>query len=409
MSLYENTLAQIEKAAKIANFSEDVLSRMKSPEKILEVNFSYDKDDWTKEMLKWFRVQHSTLRGPAKWGIRFHLQVDIGEVKALAAWMSMKCAIMDLPLWWWKGWVIVNPKNLSETEKESLTRSFTRAIAPIIGPDKDVPAPDVYTNAQIMDWIADEYEKITWDKTKAVVTGKSLQNGWSEWRSTATAQGWVFILEEFFERKKIDRKKIRVSIQGFGNAGMNVAKILYKLWYKIVAVSDSRGWAYCANGININDLSKHKEKGKKVSDFPNQCKDGQCVHFLTNSEMLEMSTDLLILSALENQVTVDNADKIDTKYILELANGPITPDADDILYNRNIIIFPDILANAGGVTVSAYEWQQNLSNEKWTESEVFKKLKIQILESFDNIEKLSKKYSVDYRISAFILAISRLS
>lgn len=408
MSLFENTVKQINKASTVMQLDADTKQRLESPERILEVNISFKKDSGEQMMVKGFRVQHSTARGPAKGGIRFHPQVDMGEVQALAGWMSIKCAVLNLPLGGGKGGIIVNPHELSMTELERMTRAFTRAISPIIGPDIDVPAPDVYTNAQIMDWIEDEYSSITGDKSGAVITGKSLQNGGSELRDTATAQGGVYVLEDFVFSKKIDRETTRVVIQGFGNAGLNMAKILYDLGYKIVAVSDSKGGSYCESGIDIDDMIDHKNSGNRISDYPKQCKDGECMHFISNAELLELDTDILVLSALENQITIDNAKKIQAKYLVELANGPITPEADDILHDDGKIIFPDILANAGGVTVSSYEWEQNRKQEKWTRDEVQAKLKKQIIRSFRDVLKESHEYKTDLRTAAYILAIKRI-
>ncbi len=408
MPLYQNTLKQINKAADKMNLSSKMLERLKVPERVLEVNFSYKKDNGEEELVKGFRVQHSTVRGPAKGGIRYHPQVDMEEVKALAGWMSIKCAVVDIPLGGGKGGVIIDPRNLSEKEKENLTRSFTNAIAPIIGPHKDVPAPDVYTNAQTMDWIADEYSKITGDTSGAVITGKSIENGGSEGRNTATAKGGVHILEEFVKEKGLKRNELTVAIQGFGNAGMNMAKFLYDLGYKIIAVSDSKGGAYCENGIDINSLSSFKEAGGKVSEFRKQCLCGKDMHMITNSEILILDADILVLSALENQITEENVNDIEAKYILELANGPITPEADEVLINKGITIFPDILANAGGVTVSSYEWEQNLKGEHWNIEKVSKKLEKQMISAFNDVKKVAEEFETDLRTASYILAIRRI-
>jgi glutamate dehydrogenase/leucine dehydrogenase len=408
MSLYENTLLQINKAAKTMKLSAAALNRISAPERVLEVNFSYTKDDGTHEMARGFRVQHSTARGPAKGGIRFHPQVDMGEVQALAGWMSIKCAVMDLPLGGGKGGIIIDPRPLSDTEKERLTRSFTQAIEPIIGPNKDVPAPDVYTNGQIMDWIADEYEQITGDKTRAVVTGKPLGKGGSEGRDTATAQGGVHVLDAYCNEKGINKAETKVAVQGFGNAGMNCAQLLADLGYSIVAVSDSSGGIYCENGLDIDSVISYKQAGGRLNEFKNQCPCGNEVHVVTNAELLMLNVDVLALSALENQITEANAHAVPAKIILELANGPITPQADDILIERGTLVFPDILANAGGVTVSCYEWQQNLAGEFWSRPDVAAKLKEQMLQSYADVQETAKEFNCDLRIACYILAIRRI-
>ncbi len=386
MALYKNTLKQIEKAARSANISDATLAYLKEPERVLEVSFPYYCDKGDQHMVTGFKIQHSTVRGPAKGGIRFHPQVDMSEVKALAAWMSMKCAVVNIPFGGGKGGVIVDPRALSKTELESLTRSFTRSICPIIGPTKDVPAPDVYTNSQIMDWIADEYGIQTGDTSGAVVTGKSLGNGGSEGRDTATAQGAMYVWQEFVDAEGLNPSDLRVAVQGFGNAGMNMALMLHDLGY-----------------FDVPKVAEHKLAGNSVTNFI--CSDSTP---LNNEELLEHDVDLLVLSALENQLTDTNAEKIKAKYIIELANGPTTPEADDLLNEMGVKIFPDILANAGGVTVSSYEWEQNLKGEKWSREEVLDKLKVQMITAYNDVKEVAEKYSVDLRTAAFILAISRI-
>ena len=407
-SLYQNTLKQINKAADTMSLSQETLERLQAPERVLEVQFPLKKDNGSTEIITGFRVQHSTARGPAKGGIRYHPQVDMEEVKALAGWMSIKTAVMNLPLGGGKGGIIIDPRDLSATEKEYLTRSFTRAIEPIIGPSRDVPAPDVYTNAQIMDWIADEYQQITGDKTRAVVTGKPLGKGGSEGRNTATATGGVHILDHYIEREGKDKSELTVAIQGFGNAGMYCAQLLAGLGYKIVAVSDSKGGAFCLHSVHIDKASDHKGAGGTLSKAPAElCIEGNVDH-VSNEELLELDVDILVLAALENQITGENASKIKAKYILELANGPITPTADDALIEAGKVIFPDILANAGGVTVSCYEWQQNLAGEEWTRDVVAQKLKKDMIDAFENVESAAKEFDTDLRNGAYIAAIRRI-
>lgn len=401
------------------NLSQDMKDIIEAPERILEVHFPVKMENGSTEVFTGFRVQHSTLRGPAKGGIRFHPQVDMGEVKALAGWMSIKCAVMDLPLGGGKGGVIVNPKELSEGEKERLTRAFARKIEPIIGPQKDIPAPDVYTNAQIMDWIADEYQKITGDTTKAVVTGKSIENGGSLGRDSATAQGGVYVLLEYCKKQNLDPKTLTVAIQGYGNAGSWAARLLHQEGFHIKAVSDSRGGIHCNRGLDIEKVSEYKSEKGSVQTAENVCgeiggcaiesKDGTTpFQKITNAELLTLDIDILVLSALENQITDENVHQIQAKIILELANGPIVPTADDILDEKGVTVIPDILANAGGVTVSKFEWEQNLAQEKWTKEEVDTKLKKAMITAFADVDTTSKKWNTNYRIGAFILAIQRI-
>jgi glutamate dehydrogenase/leucine dehydrogenase len=403
MSLYKNTLVQLNKASDLMNLSKELRNRLVSPERILEVNIEFEKDNGSKMLVKGFRIQHSTRRGPAKGGIRFHPQVDLEEVKALSAWMSIKCAVMNLPLGGGKGGIIIDPHTLTNSEKERMTRAFVKAIEPVIGPKKDIPAPDVYTNSEIMDIIADEYEKITGDKTKAVVTGKSLKNGGSEGRSTATAQGGVYVLEEAMNTLNLARDNLKVVIQGFGNAGMNMAKLLNDLGYQIVGLSDSKGGIYSEKGLDLDQIIQAKNQGKKLIEITNS--DYQK---LTNTELLELNCDILILSALENQISIDNMKNIKAQYLLELANGPITPDADKYLFEQGKTIFPDILSNAGGVSVSCFEWEQNLKMEKWSLKEVLEKLKTKMVNEYQEVLDKAKKHQTDLRTASYVLAIERI-
>lgn len=417
MSLYENTLQQINTAADAMKLSPDMRAILLVPERILEVNFSVRMDNGEIRIFKGFRIQHSTLRGPAKGGIRFHPQVDMGEVQALAGWMSIKCAVMDLPLGGGKGGIVVDPHTLSEGEKERMTRAFVRKIEPIIGPYKDVPAPDVYTNSQIMDWINDEYSKITGDTSGAVVTGKSVAKGGSLGRDRATAEGGMYVLLEHCKKAGLEPKNLRVAIQGFGNAGSWMAKFLHDKGFRIIAVSDSKGGIYCETGLAVHEIAEHKAAGNEISTaHPMVC--GNCsvesedhctpLRKLTNAELLTLDTDILILSALENQITDENVADIQAKVIMELANGPTMPTADEELEKRGVIVIPDILANAGGVTVSKFEWEQNLKNEHWSAEEVSKKLETAMKKAFSDIAITAKEFGVNYRVGAYILAIRRI-
>jgi len=406
MSLFENTIRQMRQAAQIMKLDPNVETILSTPQKILEVSVPVKMDNGSIRVFKGFRVQHNNARGPYKGGIRFHPQVDMEEIKALATWMTMKCSVVGIPLGGGKGGVIVDPHELSEKELEALSRSYLRAIAPAIGPRKDIPAPDVYTNPQIMAWIADEFSKLHGENILGVVTGKPLEVGGSAGRGDATSQGGIYVLEEMCDSYNLPHENTTVAVQGFGNAGANVAKMLHERGFKVIAVSDSRGAIYCKDGVDPNHAHSCKlDKGSVV-----ECTGagGSDCKVITNEELLELKCDVLFLSAMENQVTKDNADKIKARVIIELANGPVTPEADEILKEKGVLIVPDILANAGGVTVSYFELVQNEANFYWTNEEVQEKLKKIMIESWKNVEALSKKHNCTLRQAAFIAALKRL-
>lgn len=413
MSLFKNTLAQIDRAASIMGLDKNVQRILSTPQRKVELSIPVTMDDGSLRIFEGFRVQHNNFRGPYKGGFRYHEQVDMEEVKALAAWMTMKCAVVGIPLGGAKGGVIVNPKELSEGELERLTRKYVQLLEPVVGPETDVPAPDVNTNAKIMDWFADEYSKLRGKDMKGVVTGKSLENGGSKGRNNATAQGGVYILNEFFKEKGIDPKNSKVVIQGFGNAGGIAAKLLTEAGYEIIGTSDSQGGIVCTHGINPTELLACKiEKdsvvncGLHVSEVSGN--DGSSCKQVSNAELLELECDVLILAALENQVTAENAGRVKAKYILELANGPMTPEADEILKERGIVVIPDILANAGGVTVSYFEMLQNAKNEYWSEEEVNEKLEVIMINAWKEVRNNGEKYKCTLREAAFVTALARL-
>ncbi len=412
-SLFKNTLDQIDKAASIMQLDSDIKKVLSTPQRKVEVSIPVQMDDGTLRIFEGFRVQHNNLRGPYKGGFRYHEQVDMEEVKALAAWMTIKCAVVGIPLGGAKGGVIVNPKLLSQKEIERLTRKYVELLEPVIGPDKDVPAPDVNTNAQIMDWFADEYSKIKGSDMKGVVTGKSLENGGSKGRGSATAQGGVYILAEFLKEKGIDPKETTVAVQGFGNAGGVAAKLLAEEGYKIMATSDSQGGLVCTHNINPEKLLSCKVEKNSVINCGQEMSldegmDGSTCRRIENEELLELECDVLVLAAMENQITEENAHKIKAKYILELANGPTTPEADEILKEKGVEILPDILANAGGVTVSYFEMLQNADNNYLSEEEINKKLKVIMIKAWEEVKNNVKTYNCDLRTSAFITALKAL-
>lgn len=414
MSLFQNTIAQLRKASKIMKLNPHIENYLSHPQQILEVSVPVRMDSGSMKIFTGFRVQHNNARGPYKGGVRFHPQVDMEEVKALAMWMTIKCAVVGIPLGGAKGGVIVDRSQLSYRELEALTRGYTRAIAPIIGPEQDIPAPDVYTDPQIMAWMADEYSMLQGRNKLGVVTGKPLEVGGSEGRSQATSQGGIVVLHEVLSALNQRPEDTRVVIQGFGNAGSNVAKLLREAGYKIIGVSDSKGGLHCEGGIHPEDAISCKRASKEgigecfVAGIEYQAKQGAACQKVTNEELLELDCDVLVLSALENQVTQKNAPNIKAKIILELANGPTTPEADDILNAKNVMVLPDILVNAGGVTVSYFELVQNEANYYWTAAEVAEKLKTIMVEAWKTVDQLAKKYNCTLREAAFIAALKRL-
>ncbi|KKU80157.1 MAG: Glutamate dehydrogenase, partial [Candidatus Peregrinibacteria bacterium GW2011_GWA2_47_7] len=356
---------------KLAGNIEEVLSH---PERVIEVSIPILMDNGKLRIFQGFRVQHNSIRGPYKGGVRYHPKVDMDEVKALSTWMTMKCAVVDIPLGGAKGGIVVDPKELSARELEQLTREYTLAISPFIGPEMDIPAPDVYTNPQIMAWMMDEYSKIKGRNVPGVVTGKAVEIGGSLGRDSATSQGGVYVLEEYLKSIGKEAAGLTVVVQGFGNAGSHVARLLHDLGMKVIALSDSKSGLYCPDGLLPEKAITCKaEKGKVGECAP----EGQKCEIITNEALLELECDILILSALENQLTGENAAKVQAKIILELANGPITPEADEVLKTKGVDILPDILSNAGGVTVSYFELVQNQMNYYWSLEEVLGKDKVE--------------------------------
>lgn len=413
MNPFHNALQQLKKVVEILNLDPDVLEILKKPKRVLQVSIPVKMDDGTVKAFDGYRVQYNDARGPFKGGIRFHPQVNLNEVKALAFWMTIKCATVGIPLGGAKGGVAVKPQVLSWGELERLSRGYMRALADFIGPEKDIPAPDVYTTPQIMAWMMDEYSKIKGYNVPAVITGKPVSVGGSLGRDTATAQGGFYVLDELVKKSKMNPKNTKVIIQGFGNAGANMADLLFHAGYKIIGYSDSKTAIIDPRerGFDSHTIEKIKQKIGYVDIC--ECEDIKCNcpdhKHLTNQQLLQQKCDILVLAALENQITGSNAGKIKAKIILELANGPTAPEADVKLFRKGVYVLPDVLANAGGVTVSYFEWVQNLQNNYWTKKEVFSKLQKIMVDSFNEVWKLSLKHKVDLRTASFLLAVERIA
>jgi len=408
---FQNYLNIIDQASSILDLSEKELSVFQDPQKIHEKEISLSNG----KKFHGYRVQFNNARGPYKGGIRFHPEADIDEVKALAALMAIKCAVVNIPLGGGKGGVQCNPKELNEKEIEEIARGWITAMKDEVGPEQDIPAPDVYTTPQIMGYMMDEYEKIMNKSAPGVITGKPLELGGSKGRSSATAQGGVYVLESYIKFLGKKPSELTVAVQGFGNAGYYAAKILHSQGYKIVAVSDSKGGIYSSEGLDPQHL--HTQKQEKGSIKNIYCDGDTCdssllkrdeVRLLTNEELLECECDILIPAALDGQLRKDNAGNVKASIILELANGPTTTEADAIFEERDIVVIPDVLANAGGVTVSYFEWVQNLQNFYWSSTEVQQKLKVIMLDAFSDIMDFSQIKKVSLRKAAFTLAVKRI-
>ncbi len=407
---FENALDQLARANAAKPFPAELIERLKAPNREIRVSIPVRMDDGSLRVFEGYRVEHNDARGPYKGGIRYHQDTDIGEVKALALWMTMKCAVAGIPMGGGKGGVTVNPKDLSKGELERLSRGWVRALSDVLGPRKDVPAPDVNTTPEIMAWMADEFGKITGDTSGAVITGKPLDKGGSEGRGTATAQGGFYVFEAL--RGKLGLPAAcRVVIQGFGNAGDHAAELWTRAGHAVIAVSDSKGAIFLENagpslsggpvGLDIAAVTAHKKATGSVVGM-------EGTRTIANDELLSLDCDLLIPAALENQIRADNVGSIRAKAIMELANGPTTPEADDALFARGVAVVPDILFNAGGVTVSTFEWEQNLKGEHWSEAEVFERLKTIMDREANEIFSTAQSLNTDLRRAAFVVALGRL-
>lgn len=400
---FENYLENLALAGKALGLTTAELERMKTPDRIIEQDLLIETEKGS-ETFPAYRVQWNNARGPYKGGIRFHPAADLDEVKSLAALMAIKCSVVGIPLGGAKGGVTIDPKKYSAKDLEKVARAWAGAMASSIGVHKDIPAPDVYTNGQTMAHILDEYEKIVGHEEFGVITGKPLELGGSLGRNIATAQGGVYVLQELVKDLGFKIEDLRVAVQGFGNAGYTAASILHKMGAKVVAVTDSSGGQYSESGLDPEELNRWKEENKKgLNEFS---KDG--FKSITNTELLETECDVLIPAALDNQLTASNAGNVKAKIVLELANGPTTPEADKVFFDKGITLVPDVLANAGGVTVSYFEWVQNRSGDKWTESVVLEKLHTIMIESYRAVYALSREKKIDMRLSAFSVGVKRI-
>ncbi len=409
-SLFNDAMKRLNRAMEYTDFNKEIALRVGTPKSCLEVSVPLRRDNGSLEFFRGYRVRHDDTRGPTKGGLRYHPAVTLDEVKSLAFWMTFKCAVVGIPFGGAKGGISVNPKELSPMELERLSREFIRRIADFIGPDVDIPAPDVYTNERIMGWMMDEYSTIRRQHSPAMITGKPVSMGGSVGRSDATGRGAYYCIRELAKRVKLDPAETRIAVQGFGNAGQHVARLLHKDGYRIVAVSDSQGGIYSPGGFDIPSLIRTKEDTRHIKAV--YC-DGALCHAieatnLTNAELLELDVDILIPAALENQITAENAPNIKARYIVEVANGPVTSDADTILNERKIEVIPDILANAGGVTVSYFEWLQNRSGYYWELQEIHQKLQAIMSREFEKVYDLALELQIDMRTAAYVHALKRL-
>jgi glutamate dehydrogenase (NAD(P)+) len=399
---FKVALTQLEETAKIIGLESGLHEFLAHPKRVLTVGLPVKMDNGQIKVFTGFRSQHNDARGPYKGGIRYHPQVTIDEVKALSMWMTWKCAIADIPYGGGKGGIICDPKTMSEGEVERLTRRYAFAIADIIGPKTDIPAPDVYTGGREMAWIMDTYSTIKGNYLQPeVITGKPIAVGGSLGRNEATGRGLAITVREAAKRLDIGLKGVKLVVQGFGNAGQFSAQLVEEQGAILIAASDSRGCILKRDGIPVLELRRHKEKTGSVVNFPG-------TETITNEELLALDCKILIPAALENQLTGQNGNKVKAKIIAEAANGPTTPDADKIFYKNKVLVIPDILANGGGVTVSYFEWLQNLRREYWTEQEVNQRLDSSMTKAFSDVYETHKKHDVHMRTASMILAVKRV-
>jgi glutamate dehydrogenase (NAD(P)+) len=406
---FQHVLHQLDKTAEIMNLDHNIHNFLRKPQRSLEVSIPIRMDDGSIQVFEGYRVQYNYARGPCKGGVRYHPSVTYDEVKALAALMTWKCAVADLPYGGAKGGVVCNPKEMSQTELERLTRRYTYMILPIIGPEKDIPAPDMYTNEQTMAWMMDTYSMITGYSVPGVVTGKPLEIGGTKGRSYATGKGVMFITRKALEDYNIPIKGATIAIQGFGKVGSYAAQFLAEKGCKIVGITTMEGGLFNPDGIDIPKLLNHVREQKPFAEYEEKNLEYVPDMEKANKRLISLDVDVLIPAAMENQITHENAGDIEAKIIVEGANAPTTPKADEILIERGIPVIPDILANAGGVVVSYFEWVMSLQAFLWSEREVNVRLRDLMLKAYENVSSIHKKMKVDLRTAAYILAVSRVA
>jgi glutamate dehydrogenase (NAD(P)+) len=399
---WHNAQRQFDGAAELLGLHQGLRAVLREVRREFTVRFPVKMDNGSLRMFEGYRVQHNLTRGPAKGGLRFHPEVSLDEVKALAMWMTWKCAIANLPFGGAKGGVIVDPATLSHRELERLTRRFASEISVLIGPDSDIPAPDVNTNAEIMAWIMDTVSMQSGYSVPAVVTGKPLDIGGSEGRPSATGRGATIVALEACRRLQRDPASTTVAVQGFGNVGSTAALLMAEQGYRVCAVSDVYGGIYAAGGLDVPAVLRHRAATGRLSGFPG-------TREVSNSELLELPVDMLVPAALENQITARNAGRIQASLIIEGANGPTTPDADYMLEQRGVVVVPDILANAGGVTVSYFEWVQDIQSFFWEEGEINQKLERVMRKAFAQTCEQADRHKVSLRMGAYLVAVKRVA
>lgn len=398
-NLLTSTQAVIKEALFRLGYDEAMYELLKEPLRMLKVRIPVKMDDGTTKVFTGYRAQHSDAVGPTKGGIRFHPNVTEDEVKALSMWMTLKCGIVDLPYGGGKGGIVCDPRQMSMGELERLSRGYVRAISQIVGPTKDIPAPDVFTNAQIMAWMMDEYSRIDEFNSPGFITGKPIVLGGSQGRDRATAEGVTIVIQEAAKKCGIDIKGARVVIQGFGNAGGFLAKFMSDMGAKVIGISDAYGALYDPDGLDIDYLLDRRDSfGTVTTMFENT---------ITNKELLELDCDILVPAAIENQITAENAPNIKAKIVVEAANGPTTAEATKILTERGILLVPDVLASAGGVTVSYFEWVQNNQGYYWSAEEVREKLRERMVNAFENVYQTAISRNIDMRLAAYMVGVRR--
>ncbi|MCY8404717.1 Glu/Leu/Phe/Val family dehydrogenase [Bacillus sonorensis] len=401
LNLLHSTQTIIKRALRKLGYAEDVYELMKEPVRTLTVRIPVKMDNGSVKVFTGYRSQHNDAIGPTKGGVRFHPDVHEDEVKALAIWMTLKCGITNLPYGGGKGGIICDPRSMSFGELERLSRGYVRAISQIVGPTKDIPAPDVYTNSQIMAWMMDEYSRLREFDSPGFITGKPLVLGGSHGRETATASGVTICIEEAVKRKGISLKGARIIIQGFGNAGSFIAKFMHHAGAKVIGISDAYGALYDPTGLDIEYLLDRRDSFGTITKL--------FTDVISNEELLEKECDILVPAAVSNQITMENAHQIQAKIVVEAANGPTTPDATRVLNERGILLVPDILASAGGVTVSYFEWVQNNQGYYWSAEEVDKKLREVMVKSFQNIYQTAITHQVDMRLAAYLEGVRKVA